>query len=69
MTNPWLRQNPFMSLWLSAFNTTANTVRGHATQQMKRQAAAATAQATQAWVDAWLGAAAKPKPRRRRKKR
>jgi hypothetical protein len=67
--NPWLKQNPFMSMWLSAFNTAAGTMRGHATQEIQRQAAAATAQATQAWMDAWLGVPAKPKPRRRRKKR
>jgi hypothetical protein len=70
MTNPWLKKNPLMSLWLSAFNTAANTMRGHATQQMRRQSAAAATQATKAWTDAWLGLATnKPKPRRRRKKR
>ena len=55
MTNPWLKQNPLMSMWLSAFNIAANTVRGHAGQQIQRQAAAATAQATKAWMDAWFG--------------
>ena len=69
MTNPWLKKNPYMSMWLSAFNTAANTVRGHATQQIQRQAAAATTQAAQAWMDAWLGVPAKSKTRRRRKKR
>jgi hypothetical protein len=69
MTNPWLKQNPFMSMWLSGFNTAANTMRGHATQQFQRQAAEATAQATQAWMDAWFGVPAKPKTRRRRKVR
>ena len=69
MTNPWLKQNPFMSMWLSAFNTSANTLRGHATQQIQRQAAAATAQATEAWMAAWLGTPAKPRRRRRTKKR
>lgn len=66
MTNPWLEKNPFMSMWLSAFNTAANTMRGHATQQMQRQASAAMAQATKAWMDAWLGAPAAPKRRTRR---
>jgi hypothetical protein len=69
MTNPWLKKNPFMSMWLSAFNTTANTMRGHATQEFQRQATAVAEQATKAWIDAWAGAPAKPKPRRRRKKR
>ena len=69
MTNPWLKQNPFMSMWLSAFNTAANTMRGHAVSQSKRQAATAATQATKAWMDAWFGMASKPKPRRRRKRR
>jgi hypothetical protein len=69
MTNPWLKQNPFMSMWLSAFNTAANTMRSHAAQEFQRQAAQATALATRAWMDAWFGVPAKPKPRRRRKLR
>jgi hypothetical protein len=69
MTNPWLKKNPFMSMWLSAFNTAANTVRGHAISQTKRQAAAATTQVTKSFVDAWLGVPPKPKPRKRKKNR
>jgi hypothetical protein len=69
MTNPWLKKNPFMSMWLSAFNTAANATRGHAVSHMRRQAAAATTQATKSFVDAWLAVPAKPKPRRRKKKR
>ena len=69
MTNPWLKKNPFMSMWLSAFNTAANTVRGHAISQTKRQAAVATTQATKTFVDAWLGVPPKRKPRKRKKNR
>jgi hypothetical protein len=69
MTNPWLKKNPFMSMWLSAFNTAANTVRSHAISQTKRQAAAATTQATKSFLDAWLGVPPKPKPRKRKKNR
>jgi hypothetical protein len=58
-----------MSMWLSAFNTAANTVRGHAISQTKRQAAAATTQATKSFLDAWLGVPPKPKPRKRKKNR
>ena len=44
MANPWLKKNPFMSLWLSAANRVAATVRGQATAQARRQVKAATAE-------------------------
>jgi hypothetical protein len=69
MTNPWLKKNPLLSMWLSAFNTAASTARGHAMSQINRQAAAATTQATNAFVEAWLRVPSKPKPRRRKKSR
>jgi hypothetical protein len=69
MTNPWLKKNPFMGMWLSAFNRAANTARGHATSQTKRQATAAATQARKSFVDAWLGVSPKPKPRKRKKSR
>ena len=42
MTNPWLKKNPYMSLWLSG----ANTARAHVAVAARRQASAATVQAT-----------------------
>jgi hypothetical protein len=69
VTNPWLKKNPFMSMWLSSFNTAANSMRGYASSQLKRQTAATTAQVTKSFVDAWLGVPSKPKTRRRKKKR
>jgi hypothetical protein len=68
MSNPWLKKNPFMSLWLSAANTAANTARGHAASAVKRQSHAAITQATSDvmsfWTSAW-GVA--PQPRTKRK--
>jgi hypothetical protein len=37
MANPWLKKNPFMSMWLSGFNAAAGSMRGHAVSQAKRQ--------------------------------
>lgn len=37
MANPWLKKNPFMSMWLSTANRVAGTLRGHATVQARRQ--------------------------------
>ncbi len=45
MANPWLKKNPFMSLWLSAANRAAGTLRGKATAQAQRQVKAALTEA------------------------
>lgn len=59
MTNPWLKKNPFMSMWLSTANRVAGTLRGHATVQARRQVKAAIAEAISP-------PAATAKPRRKR---
>ena len=48
MANPWLKKNPFMSMWLSTANRVAGTLRGQATAQAKRQVKAAVAEAISA---------------------
>ena len=49
MTNPWLKKNPFMSMWLSAANSMMNSMtsaaRGQAAAAAKRQSKAAVSQA------------------------
>jgi hypothetical protein len=45
VSNPWLKKNPFLSMWLSSVNRAAGAVRGQATAQAKRQVNAAVAQA------------------------
>jgi hypothetical protein len=69
MNNPWLKKNPYMSLWLSGANAVAGAARGHATKEAHRQAAAATRQMTAAVFEAWLGAFAAPTARPGRRKR
>lgn len=76
MTNPWLKKNPFMSLWLSGANTVAGSMRGHAAAQAKRQAATAKRQAAAAMnhatsdiLNLWTGALAPSAPAKRKKKR
>lgn len=59
MPNPWLKKNPFMSLWLSAANRVAGSMRGQATAQAKRQVKAAVAEAVSP-------RGPKAKPRRKR---
>lgn len=61
MSNPWLKKNPFMSIWLSAANRMA--------AQAKRQINAAVTKATDDNLKTLLGttapAAPKAKPKRR----
>ena len=45
MVNPWLKKNPFMSMWLSTANRVAGSLRGQATAQAKRQVKAVIAEA------------------------
>ena len=59
MANPWLKKNPFMSMWLSTANRVAGTLRGQATAQAKRQVNAAVAEVLSPTP-------AKAKPRRKR---
>jgi hypothetical protein len=46
MSNPWLKKNPFMSMWLSSANRIAGSLRGQATAEVNRQLRAAATEAT-----------------------
>ena len=70
MKNPWLKKNPFMSMWLSGANKVAGAARGLVTAAVKREATRATKDAAAAGakqvLDSWGAAAgaAAPKPTR-----
>jgi hypothetical protein len=70
MSNPWLKKNPFMSMWLSGANSVANTARGQIAAEAKRQSTAAVTKATSDMFAAWPGlmtpAKAKAKAKRKR---
>lgn len=70
MANPWLKKNPFMSLWLSAANRAAGSIRGQATAEANRQVKAAAQQMQTDAIKAWAApatpaAARKKRPRQR----
>ena len=44
--NPWLKKNPFLSMWLSSANRVVGAVRARATARAKRELKAAVAEAT-----------------------
>jgi hypothetical protein len=69
MPNPWLKKNPFMSMWLSGANSVAGSLRGQAAGQAKRQAASATTKAMNDLVGIWFAGVTAPPPKTRRRKR
>jgi hypothetical protein len=70
MANPWLKKNPFMSMWLSGANAVAGSLRGHAAGQIKREAGTAMTKATNDVFDFWTaGLMAPPTKKRRRTRR
>jgi len=69
MSNPWLKKNPFMSMWLSGANAVANSARGRIAAEARRQSGTAITKATQDMVSFWSGGlagAARPKAKKRR---
>lgn len=65
MKNPWLKKNPFMSMWLSGANRIAGTVRG----QARRQVNAAVTKAGNDNLKALFGGTAPTSPKSKRKLR
>ena len=69
MSNPFLKKNPLMSMFLSAANRTAGTLRGQATAQAKRQISAAVTKATNDNLKAMLGGTTPASPKAKPKQR
>jgi hypothetical protein len=67
MSNPWLKKNPFMSMWLSAANSIAGSARGQAAGQVKRAGRAAASKATSDWIDLWTSPSRTAVKRKRRR--
>jgi hypothetical protein len=69
MSNPWLKKNPFMSMWLSGANSVANTARVRIAAEAKRQTTAAVTKATGDMFAAWPGSGGPATSRKRKKNR
>ena len=69
MSNPWLKKNPFMSMWLSGANSVANSARARIAAEAKRQTTTAVNKASRdmftIWTDAMTGAPAAKRKRKR----
>lgn len=70
MRNPWLKKNPFLSIWLSGANSIAGSTRGRLGAHARRQVKTAVSEATKAnlklWSDAVTGMTGKAGTRRKR---
>ena len=71
MSNPWMKKNPFLSMWLSGANAVAGAARGRIVAEVTRQAKTAPQAAVKEFVAASIAPAkvAQPpaKPRKRRR--
>ena len=69
MSNPWLKKNPFMSIWLSGANSVANSARGRIAAEVKRQSTAAVKKSANdmftIWASVITGSPASKRKRRR----
>ena len=74
MTNPWLKKNPFMSMWMSAANQAVNRARGQVTAAVRRETNKASAAAAgfnhlnDQWSGTLLRTPTAPTKRRKAKK-
>ena len=69
MTNPWLKKNPFLSMWLSGANAVAGSARGRIASEVKRQSTIAGNKAASDMCTMWTDAMAASRAPKRRKKR
>jgi len=56
MRNPWLKKNPYLSMWLSASNAVTGAVIAQTKAQARRQAATASTLAAREVAEAWSAA-------------
>lgn len=68
MSNPWLKKNPFMSVWLSTANRMAGSIRGHAAALLKRQAKTAATEAANESIKQWAPPVTRPAAKKARKR-
>ena len=69
MSNPWMKKNPFMSMWLSGANAVAGSARGRVKAASKRQAATMMTSGASLMADFWRNALSVPPPRRKKRSR
>ena len=56
MSNPMMKKNPFLSLWLSGVNSAAGSARGLWMAEVHRQQTAMISEMTRQMIRFWSGA-------------
>lgn len=69
MKNPWMKKNPFLSMWLSGANAVAGAARARATAEGKRQASSMMTESAKQIANFWGGFLAPPTSRKRKTRR
>ena len=69
MSNPWMKKNPLLSMWLSSVNSALGSARGHATAATKRQARTMISTAAKRMANFWDSALEPPSTPKKRKTR
>lgn len=59
MSNPMMKKNPFMSMWLSGANSAGGAARGLWMSELCRQQRAMMQQMIRFWTGAWMSPAAR----------
>ena len=68
MSNPWLKKNPSMSMWLSTANRMAGSIRGQATAQVKKQVKAAATEVANENIKLWSASVTGPAAKKTRRR-
>lgn len=68
MKNPWMKKNPFMSMWLSGANAVAGSVRSRTQAEANRQATTMMTQGMQEMLKFWSGGVMSSPPAKKRKR-
>lgn len=66
MKNPWLKKNPWLSMWLSGANAMLGVARSQMTAEANRQMSAISRTAAQKNAELWTGGMARGQRRRKR---
>jgi len=69
MKIPWMKKNPFMSMWLSGANSAIGSARGQVAAAAKRETSKAAGAGTAQVMDFWAKALKPPSASRKRSKR
>jgi hypothetical protein len=68
MTNPWLKKNPLLSMWLSGANAVAGSARGRIASDVKRQSTIVVNGAASDMFTMWTDAVAASRAPKRKKR-